>query len=96
MAMGALAVTAALLNIGLWQPEAWHLLPALWLLLYGTAVLAGGAFSLASVRTVGLAFIALGVVALFGPSEWGYVWLGLGFGGLHLVAGLHIAQAHGG
>jgi hypothetical protein len=72
------------------------LIPAVWLLLYGTGVLAGGAFSVAAVRLLGVVFMALGIAALFTPPAWGNVWLGIGFGGLQLVFGLYIARRHGG
>ena len=42
----------------------WALMPAVWLLLYGTGVLAGGAFSVAAVRLLGVALMALGIAAL--------------------------------
>jgi hypothetical protein len=96
VSFGTPVLAAALLTIGLWQTGTWSLMPALWLLLYGTAVLAGGAFSVPVIRIVGVAFLLLGVGALLTPPTWGNLWLGAGFGGLHVLAGLHIAQAHGG
>jgi hypothetical protein len=59
-------------------------------------VLAGGAFSVAAVRLLGLAIMALGVAALVTPPAWGNVWLGMGFGGLQVAFGLYIARRHGG
>ena len=72
------------------------LIPAVWLLLYGTAVLAGGALSVAIVQLLGAAFMLLGIAALVTPTAWGTVWLGIGFGGLQIVFGLYIARRHGG
>jgi len=60
-----------------------------------SGVLAAGAFSMTAVRLLGLAFMALGVAALITPPAWGNVWLGIGFGGLHLVFGFYIARRHG-
>jgi hypothetical protein len=89
-------VAGAALTWGAWRHGDWNLMPAVWLLLYGTGVLAGGIFSVAAVRLLGVAFMALGITALATPPAWGNVWLGIGFGGLQLVFGLYIARKHGG
>lgn len=71
-------------------------LPGTWLLCYGAAVAAGGAFSVRIVPLMGLSFMTLGVVALAAPPAWGDALMGVGFGGLHLGFGLAIARRHGG
>jgi hypothetical protein len=89
-------VAGAALTWGVWMHDDWALMPAVWLLLYGTGVLAGGTFSVAAVQLLGVAFMALGITALATPPAWGNVWLGLGFGGLQVAFGLYIARRHGG
>ena len=67
-----------------------------WLLLYGTAVACGGAYSVRPVPLLGLLFMALGAAAFGSPESWGTAYLAAGFGGLHIAFGLVIAKRHGG
>jgi hypothetical protein len=84
-------LTVVLLNAG-----ATSVIPGMWLLLYGTGVMAGGAFSVRLVPVMGACFLANGALALLTPIAWADLWLGLGFGGLHIVFGAIIARRHGG
>jgi len=86
----------ALLTLALWRTAALDVVPALWLLLYGTAVVAGGAYSVRAVPAMGVGFLALGAVAVVAPASWGDLLLLAGFGGLHLIFGPYIARRHGG
>jgi hypothetical protein len=85
----------ALLTLGLVRAGQFELLPATWLLTYGTAVVTGGAFSVPVVPVLGTCFIATGAVALAFPGL-GDVLMGFGFGGLEIGFGLYIARRHGG
>ncbi|HEX3554583.1 MAG TPA: hypothetical protein VIA62_15280 [Thermoanaerobaculia bacterium] len=86
----------ALLTVVLLVSGMVALLPGVWLLLYGTGVVTGGAFSVRTVPVMGLGFMALGAVALVAPASWGNALMAAGFGGLHLVFGAFIAWRHGG
>jgi hypothetical protein len=71
-------------------------LPGIWLLLYGTAIVTAGAFSVRIVPVMGLCLMSLGAVALFMPANWGDLLMGLGFGVLQIGFGIWIARNHGG
>lgn len=72
------------------------LLPGVWLMLYGTGVVAGGAFSVRPVPLMGICFVTVGAISLFTPAAWGDIWMAVGFGGLHIVFGGVIARRYGG
>jgi hypothetical protein len=85
-----MVVTVAFLQHGLVT-----LLPGVWMLLYGTGVVAAGAFSVRIVPVMGGAFIAAGALALFTPA-WNTGLMIAGFGVLHILFGVLIARRHGG
>lgn len=89
-------LVGALLSIVMFRAGLIAAVPGMWLLLYGTGVVTGGAFSVPIVPVMGLCFMIDGVVALFSPLAWGDALLALGFGGIHLVFGWIIARRYGG
>jgi hypothetical protein len=86
----------ALLTLLLVRMGAEGEIAGVWLLLYGTGVVTGGAFSIRIVPLMGLCFMVLGAVALFCPPSWGNAFLASGFGGLHILFGAVIARKYGG
>ena len=84
-------LTYALAHAGLFAA-----LPGMWLLLYGTAIVTGGAFSVRVVPVMGLCLMSLGAAALFAPANWGDAFMAVGFGGVQIAFGLWIARRFGG
>lgn len=96
-----LAVLPALLVGGvltfpLYQAGQSQLLPSVWLLLYGTAITAGGAFSVRTIPVMGICFLVLGALSLLTPPSWGPGLMAAGFGAVHILFGLLITRRHGG
>ncbi len=86
----------ALLTVVMVRLDVTGAIPGMWLLLYGTAVVTAGAFSIRVIPLMGLCFVVLGAVALFCPWSWGNAFLAAGFGGLHILFGAVIARNYGG
>ncbi len=89
-------VVGALLTIQLYNLGMYDVLPGLWLLTYGTAVVTGGAFSVRVVPVMGFCFMIAGAIALFTPPATNDILMAAAFGGLHIVFGIPIAKRHGG
>jgi len=88
-------LVGAALTVALWRAEAPALLPGTWLLLYGTGVVTGGAFSVRAVPLMGITLMLIGTVVLAWPA-WGNGGMALGFGAVQIGFGVFIARRHGG
>lgn len=88
-------LAAALLTAALAGASCATVLPAMWLLLYGVAVAAGGAFAVPVVPIMGGCFMALGAAGLLARVPRDLLMV-LGFGVLHVVFGAIVARRHGG
>ncbi|MDO8910095.1 MAG: hypothetical protein Q7W55_16535 [Pseudohongiella sp.] len=88
-------VVGGLLTLVLSREQSTHLLPGIWLSLYGAAVITAGAWSVRVLPVMGAMFMALGATALLTPvpTDW---LMALGFGGLHIVFGVMIWRRYGG
>jgi len=89
-------IVGGLLTLAFFQAGAIAFLPGVWLLLYGTAIVTGGAFSVRVVPVMGLCLMALGAGALFAPAVWGNLFMAVGFGLVHIAFGVWIALRYGG
>src|SRR5687767_13818364 len=89
-------VVGAVLTAAMYQANLITVLPGMWLMLYGTGVITGGAFSVRIVPVMGLCFVVAGAIAVFTPFAWSNVLMALAFGGLHIGFGIPIARRHGG
>ena len=95
-------LTAVAIRAG-WYPA----LPGMWLMMYGAAVMAGGAMSVPIVPVMGALFMGFGAIALAVPlvfAGWPPELRGVllnsimaaGFGGLHVLFGYLISRRYGG
>ena len=89
-------VVGGLLTFALYHADFLAALPGVWLLLYGTAIVTGGAFSVRVVPVMGLCLMLLGAAALFAPPLWGDAFMAAGFGVVQIGFGWWIARHFGG
>ena len=89
-------IVGALLTLLFYERGLLGLLPGVWMLLYGVGVIAAGTFSVRIIPVMGIAFMGVGMVALFAPPSWATACMAAGFGALHLFFGTLIARRHGG
>ncbi|MGB2654148.1 MAG: hypothetical protein WAN62_10230, partial [Candidatus Acidiferrum sp.] len=89
-------IVGGLLTFALYAAGATGVLPGVWLLLYGTAIVTGGAFSVRIIPVMGFCLMSLGAAALLAPSAWGDAFMAGGFGVVQIGFGIWIARHHGG
>ena len=89
-------IAGGILTVVLYRSALFGLMPGVWLLHYGAAVVTGGAFSVNVVPIMGVCFMLLGAIALFSPFGWANWFMAAGFGGLQIIFGIVIARRYGG
>jgi hypothetical protein len=83
-------LVGALLTWQLWLHAATALIPGVWLLMYGCAVMAASTLTRRALAVMGALLAVLGMIALQAPAGYQNAVLGVGFGGLHLLFGILI------
>jgi hypothetical protein len=96
LALAAPVLVGVVLTTTLARADFYSVLPSTWLMLYGTGLLAGGAFSIRLVPIMGACFLGLGLATALAPPVLGSAALALGFGGLHIAFGALVARGYGG
>jgi uncharacterized BrkB/YihY/UPF0761 family membrane protein len=89
-------LTGAALTFVLWHAGVTNLIPGMWLLLYGCAVLSASTVTIARtmrlICIMGALFMLLGLLAFAAPARSHTLILGMGFGALHTIFGMLIGQ----
>lgn len=90
-------LAGAVLTLVLWHAGSTNLIPGVWLLLYGCAVLSASTVTIARtmrlICIMGALFMLLGLLAFAAPVSSHILILGMGFGALHSIFGALIGQA---
>jgi hypothetical protein len=66
----------------------YSVIPGMWLGIYGTVLYSFSYFTSVEHKIEGVAFMGLGVFTLFVHGIIGLLCVGVGFGGIHLIAGI--------
>jgi hypothetical protein len=93
-------LTGAALTFVLWRAGTTGLIPGVWLLLYGCAVLSASTVTIARtmrlICIMGVLFMLLGLLAFAALPGTHTLILGMGFGALHTIFGILIGRvSHG-
>ena len=89
-------IAGVALTFGLWKYGHFELMAPTWMLLYGAAIVTGGAFSVKIVPVMGWLFMSAGFAAFLLPAAYGNFLMGASFGVTHIVFGAIIAKRYGG
>ncbi|HEY0428007.1 MAG TPA: hypothetical protein VGC76_09515 [Pyrinomonadaceae bacterium] len=89
-------ICGIVITLGLWRFGFFEAMIPIWILLYGAAVVSGGAFSVRAVPIMGWCFVAFGTIAFFIEARHANLMMGLSFGLLHIIFGIIIARKYGG
>jgi hypothetical protein len=89
-------IAGVVLTLMLARAGAFAAIPPVWLLLYGTAFVSSGSFSVPVIPVMGIGFMLLGLAASFAGLPVANILLGAGFGAIHVVFGWIIARRYGG
>ena len=89
-------VCGVAITLGLWRYEHYEIMAPVWMLLYGAAVVTGGAFSVRVVPVMGWLFIAAGTLQFALPASYGNIMMAASFGLMHIIFGAVIARRYGG
>ena len=89
-------VCGIVITLGLWRNEYYYIMPPVFMLCYGAAVVCGGAFSVRVVPIMGWCFIAMGTAAFALPAGYGNSMMAASFGLLHIMFGAIIGRRYGG
>ena len=77
-------------------PNAWGLIPPVWMLFYGVALWQLGEFSVRELRFMGAAFILAGLTSAALFQVHPYMTVGVTFGGFHIAYGAVVWMRYGG
>jgi len=83
-----LIVVTGIITIAMAIEGYYSVIPGMWLGIYGTVLYSFSYFTGIEHKIEGIAFIGLGFIVLFVHGAVGLVLLGVGFGGIHIVAGI--------
>ena len=89
-------IAGVAITLGLFRFDHFEVMAPTWMLLYGAAVVTGGAFSVRVVPVMGWIFMAFGAIAFALPAAFGNILMGVTFGLVHIVFGIIIARRYGG
>src|SRR5262249_47562678 len=89
-------VAGGLLTYALAHAGLYSAVPCLWLVLYGAAIVTGGAVSVRAAAVIGLCLVLVGAGPLFAPPNVREAFMATGFGGAETGFGIGIAKRYGG